>query len=147
MIQMEGKREALAVDCHGRYDALAVSAANGLVASGHFDPPVIRLFDARSGEPISVLLGHTAWVSSLAFSRDGRWLYSGAADQSICIWDVESGELLKRYRGHTDEVWSLGRSSDGSFKVQLGRSCKWLWVGEVGFGCWLNRKTVIPGNC
>ena len=121
VFQMEGKREGLEVMSGGRHDCLAVSSASGLIASGHFDPPVIRLFDARSGEPVSELLGHTAWVSSLEFSPDGRWLYSGAADQTVCIWDVESGEILKRYRGHTDEVWSLSLSKDGSLLASGGK--------------------------
>lgn len=135
VFHLEEKRGGLEVESGRRFDALAVSSTSGLVASGHFDPPVIRIFDARSGDSVRELMGHTAWVSSLEFSSDGRWLYSGAADQSVCIWDVESGELLKRYRGHTDEVWSLALSQDGALLASGGKDGSVrLWPGIPSLG-------------
>jgi WD40 repeat protein len=37
---------------------------------------------------LAQLAGHSANVLSVAFSRDGRTLASGSADQSIRLWDV-----------------------------------------------------------
>jgi WD40 repeat protein len=35
---------------------------------------------------IRTLRGHTSWVTSLAFSPDGKWLASGSLDGTVKIW-------------------------------------------------------------
>ena len=135
IIHLDSSRQKIEVDTGERFDALAASSVSGLVASGHFLNPVIKLFESQSGDLVRELSGHSAWVSSLAFSPDGRWLYSGSADQTIRIWDVSSGELLKTYRGHTDEVWSLDVSPDGVTLVSGGKDGSVrLWPVVPSFG-------------
>jgi WD40 repeat protein len=59
------------------------------------------------------LHGHTATVSSLAFSRDGRTLVSGSQDDTIIFWDVAqqaaSGEPII---AHSNGVHSVALSPD-----------------------------------
>jgi WD40 repeat protein len=59
--------------------------------------PILRLMDARSGQIIRELPGHTSSITGLAFSQDGKILLSAseASDGSIRFWDVSSGNLLR----------------------------------------------------
>jgi RNA polymerase sigma factor (sigma-70 family) len=46
-----------------------------------------RIFDMMSAEEIGKFSGHKGMVHDLAFSPDGKRLYSGSADTTICAWD------------------------------------------------------------
>ena len=37
------------------------------------------------------LTGHTSWVQSIVFSRDGTRVVSGSRDNLVKIWNVETG--------------------------------------------------------
>ena len=48
------------------------------------------LVDVRLAEVVKRFIGHTGTVTSVAVSRDGRWLVSGSMDGTVRRWDVES---------------------------------------------------------
>ena len=50
------------------------------------------------------LEGHTAAISSLEFSPNGKFLASGGHDNTVCVWDVDKRKLLKTLRGHAGWV-------------------------------------------
>ncbi|KAJ1484709.1 hypothetical protein T484DRAFT_1893850 [Baffinella frigidus] len=54
--------------------------------------------------------GHRQLLNSLAFSPDGRLLFSGSQDTSVRVWDVASGELLgERMMGSVVYSVNVGR--------------------------------------
>jgi len=57
--------------------------------------------------------GHTADVTSLAFSADGKMALSGSRDRTILEWNIETGQPVKVFRGHARSVTSVAFSPDG----------------------------------
>jgi WD40 repeat protein len=86
-----------------------------LLSSSTFSvPPKAQAAPADSLKPDAVLqVGHRRAIRSVAFSPDGRWLASGAKDNTIKIWDVASGRLLRTLYGHGSPVNALAVSPDG----------------------------------
>ncbi len=58
-------------------------------------------------------VAHRAVIASLAFSRDGEMLASGAEDGSIIVWDVDLRRSRFGLYGHSLQVTSLAFSPDG----------------------------------
>jgi hypothetical protein len=55
----------------------------------------VWLWDLERGEEVARLRGHTSFIWSLAFSRDGATLVSGSGDATVRLWDT--APLKKRY--------------------------------------------------
>ncbi|KAG8714714.1 hypothetical protein FRC09_017325 [Ceratobasidium sp. 395] len=73
-------------------------------------------------------------VFSVAVSSDGRWVASGSADYTVCIWDSHTGYIAAGpFVGHTDHVNSVSFSPDGS-KVASGSKDKTIriWDSKTG---------------
>jgi len=63
----------------------------------------------------NTLLGHTAWVMSVAYNTAGTQLASGSWDNTIKIWDMSNGgELLQTLTGHTEAVNSVVYNEDST---------------------------------
>jgi WD40 repeat protein/putative methionine-R-sulfoxide reductase with GAF domain/CheY-like chemotaxis protein len=57
--------------------------------------------------------GHSDWVTSVAFSTDGRRLASGSWDKSVKFWDVPTGAELHDFSGAAKRIQALAYSHDG----------------------------------
>jgi len=55
------------------------------------------IWDVASGREIRSLVGHSARVTGVAVSGDGRQIATVASDSRLILWDVESGEQRATY--------------------------------------------------
>ncbi|KAE9382484.1 WD40 repeat-like protein, partial [Gymnopus androsaceus JB14] len=81
----------------------------------------------------AVLTGHTADVSSVEFSPDGKRIVSGSYDHTLRIWNAETGMIIgEPMQGHTSWVTSVVFSPDGE-KIVSGSSDQTLhiWNAET----------------
>jgi WD40 repeat protein/serine/threonine protein kinase len=81
----------------------------------------VKIWDAKTGQEVDTLRGHTGDVWAVAFDRDGRWLATAGEDTTVRLWDATSLKLLHTLRGHTGVVSSLAFSPDGRLLVSGSR--------------------------
>ncbi len=75
---------------------------------------VVVVLDARSGNRLLTLRGHTDSIQSVSWCPDGQRIATGSADRTAVIWDVSTGHEVLTLRAHRDEVRWVGWSPDGS---------------------------------
>ncbi|HEX7733631.1 MAG TPA: WD40 repeat domain-containing protein [Ktedonobacteraceae bacterium] len=77
--------------------------------------------------------GHSGYVSSLAWSRDGRRIASASGDGTVQVWDASSGGHVLTYRGHKQDVTALAWSPDGRYLASGGLdTTTQVWDASTG---------------
>jgi WD40 repeat protein len=71
----------------------------------------LQMWNPDTGERIGrPLTGHTAPLETVAYSRNGALIASGADDETIRLWDGRTGEPKGQLAGHTERVYSVAFS-------------------------------------
>ena len=76
----------------GKCNALVFSPDDSVLVAGLWDGGIL-LLDITTGDELATLDGHTALISKLLFSSDGKTLFSTGYDGTILLWDWD--EVLK----------------------------------------------------
>lgn len=118
---------------------LTFSPDGSLLASGGCDNAV-RLWNAKTGEPVKSLTGMHSAVSSVDFTPDGKELVSGQADGTITSWDVKNFALKQTISGLVPPVKAITISPDGRTIAIDGR---WVRRAEQQLG---ELKIIHIGN-
>ena len=99
----------------------------------------VLVWDLISNERVQTLEGHTAAVTSVAFSPAdqrnpaGKYLATGSKDRTVRIWETRKGKLLARLNGHGHWVLGLAYSPGGDILASASRDgTVRLWYPKVG---------------
>jgi WD40 repeat protein len=58
------------------------------------EPGEVLVWDARTGQKLLSLKGHSRYVNSVAFSPDGKRLATLSRDHSVKVWDAQTGQAV-----------------------------------------------------
>jgi WD40 repeat protein len=96
-------------------DGRRVAAGQGRIVDeqGRPVPGEVKIWDAATGNEVYTLKGHTGFVNSVCFSRDGRRLASADGDGTVKVWDAATGKEILSLKGHTEGVLGVCFSRDG----------------------------------
>jgi WD40 repeat protein/class 3 adenylate cyclase len=73
-----------------------------------------RIWDAKTGQLLLTLKGHTDSVNGIVYSLDGKRLATSSDDNTAKVWDAATGKELLTLSGHTRVVRRIAFSPDGT---------------------------------
>ncbi|MEO2033491.1 MAG: c-type cytochrome domain-containing protein [Planctomycetaceae bacterium] len=121
----------------GRVLSLDFSRDGSRLATGGGDPSrsgELMVWDVAKRTLVKEFKdAHSDTVFGVEFSRDGKFLLSGAADKFVKIFELESGKHVKSFEGHTHHVMDVSWQADGSVVVSAGAdNAIKIWNVETG---------------
>ncbi|KAG5928958.1 hypothetical protein E4U53_002549 [Claviceps sorghi] len=108
---LNGAGKTLDIDVKGeeipeKGSVYALAVSRDIVASGGPEK-MIRLYDPRTGDKISKLVGHLDNIRSILIDDSGDIILSASADKTIKMWSVKGGRCMYTFTMHDDSIWSL----------------------------------------
>ena len=146
-----------ALSCVYHRDGTTLAIGTGGQSWGE-NPGRVFMYDVEQGRMrVPDGSGHTAAVSSLAFTGGGRQLISGSYDHTVRVWDLETLDSVKMLKPRRDPnglpglVQAVAASADGDLLASVthhdgGSKGSWysvqIWNAETG-----EELLSLPGGC
>src|SRR5262249_45007233 len=117
-------RQFLNITDHPR--CMAWSPDGKQIAVGHFSgnflsgTGVVRIWDFATGKEVRSMPGHTAAITSVSWTKDGKRLASSSFDKTARVWDPATGKELVRITASTQACDHLAFTPDGKRLVTTG---------------------------
>jgi WD40 repeat protein len=92
--------------------AVAFSPDGGTVLTGS-DDETARLWNVRTGKPLTAPLQHQGAVLAVTFSPDGGTVLTGSDDETARLWNVRTGKPLTAPLEHQNSVVAVAFSPNG----------------------------------
>ncbi len=111
-------------EAHHGVVGIAFSPDSKILASKGGDNTLL-LWDLTEGKPGRTLKGHKGAVSAVAFSRDGRWIATGARtakedDYEVFLLDAKTGKVKQTFPDLKEPVHVVAFSPDGKTLTVCG---------------------------
>jgi hypothetical protein len=108
---LNGGGKTLEIDVQGedisaKGSVYSLTVGRNILACGGPEKTV-RLYDPRTGEKVSKLVGHVDNIRSILIDETGDTILSASADKTIKMWSVKGGRCIYTFTMHEDSVWSL----------------------------------------
>jgi len=108
----------------------------------------VQIWDAKTGELVATLKGHTDSVRCVAWTKDGKTLISGSFDHSIRTWNTTKWEQTAVLDKHTHNVFALAISPNGRILASVsGDKTARLWNLDNGQPIGLPLRHTEQVNC
>ncbi len=81
----------------------------------------VRVWDlSKGGIESRSMPGHQWSVTSVDFSKDGKFALSGSLDRTIRLWDYEEGKTIQLFYGEADRITAVKFSPKNDFFASAG---------------------------
>lgn len=132
LIDLETGKETRPFEELGPFGQSAV-APDGSKVLAPLPENVVGSWDVREQRTGPSLVGHTAFVRSIAFRSDGARIVTSSEDGTARVWDAKAGTELLVVRGHEGAINSASFDRAGGRIVTAGRDkTVRMWDAESG---------------
>ncbi len=107
--------------------AVATSPDGRILAVAISNRPEVRMYLTASGRELTSLVGHTAPVNRIDFSRNSRFALTASEDGSAKVWDLTTAILRQQplkakitLSGHSGAVLDAEFSPNGLYAITTG---------------------------